>query len=67
MVYPKKRWNPEVLKKRLKDTFEEDALEEDFLTDEIYYYDRCTRKIAKWNKTVSKVTLIADYVELILV
>lgn len=67
LVYPKKRWNPEVLKKRLKDTFEEDASEEDFLTDEIYYYDRCTRKIAKWNKMASKETLIVGCVELILV
>ena len=67
LVYPKKRWNPEVLKKRSKDTFEEDASEEDFLTDEIYYYDRCTRKIAKWNKMASKETLIVGCVELILV
>ena len=36
---------------------------EDFLADEIYYYDRGARKIMKWKKVVSKVTLPASCVE----
>ena len=35
------------------------------IRDEIYYYDRCTRKIAKWDKVVSRVTLPVGRVELV--
>lgn len=63
MIHPKRMSCPEDLERILKETLEEATPDEDFLTDEIYYYDRGARKIMKWKKVVSKVTLPASCVE----
>ena len=63
MIHPKRMFCPEDLERILKETLKEATLDEDFLTDEIYYYDRGARKIMKWKKVVSKVTLPASCVE----
>ena len=63
MIHPKRMSCPEDLERILKETLKEATPDEDFLTDEIYYYDRGARKIMKWKKVVSKVTLPASCVE----
>ena len=63
MIHPKRMFCPEDLERILKETLKEATPDEDFLTDEIYYYDRGARKIMKWKKVVSKVTLPASCVE----
>lgn len=63
MIHSKRMFCPEDLERILKETLKEATLDEDFLTDEIYYYDRGARKIMKWKKVVSKVTLPASCVE----
>ena len=65
MIHPKSKCYPEGLERILKETIEDATPDEDFLADEIYYYDRCTRKIAKWDKVVSRVTLPVGRVELV--
>lgn len=65
MIHSKSWYYPEDLERILKETIEEATPEEDFLADEIYYYDRCTRKIAKWKKVASRVTLPVGRVELV--
>ena len=51
------------LERILEETLKEATPDEDYLSDEIYYYDRGARKIMKWKKVVSKVTLPASCVE----
>lgn len=63
MIHPKRMFCPEDLERILKETLKEATPDEDFLSDEIYYYDRGARKIMKWKKVVSKVTLPASCVE----
>lgn len=65
MIHSKSWYYPEDLERILKETIEEATPDEDFLADEIYYYDRCTRKIAKWDKVKSRVTLPVGCVELV--
>ena len=45
MIHPKSKCYPEGLERILKETIEDATPDEDFLADEIYYYDRCTRKL----------------------
>ena len=63
MIHPKRMFCPEDLERILKETLKEATPDEDYLSDEIYYYDRGARKIMKWKKVVSKVTLPASCVE----
>ena len=63
MIHPKRMFCPEDLERILKETLKEATPDEDYLSDEIYYYDRGARKIMKWKKVVSKVTLPASSVE----
>ena len=62
-IHPKRMFCPEDLERILKETLKEATPDEDYLSDEIYYYDRGARKIMKWKKVVSKVTLPASCVE----
>ena len=64
MIHPKRMSCPEDLERILKETLKEATPDEDFLTDEIYYYDKGDPENNRnRKKVVSKVTLPASCVE----